>query len=258
MPSDAPEAFAIFQDFAPAPATEFKTARHYLLYAARGAMRLEVEDRTWTLPPARAALIAAGKPVQIQILDHIRACSVLFDPAFTPPFPNGVSVFEISPLARELILACGQWTSPTEPLSPYARQLFSTLAEVSWRLAQSPSPAFMPRGHSKQVRAALALSEQRLAENLRFEDIARTVATTPRSLARHFRTELGTSWHDCVRRMRMIRAIEALATSSSSITEIAFSVGYSSLSAFNAAFRRFTGCTPTQYRVSFARQSTPS
>jgi AraC-like DNA-binding protein len=35
------------------------------------------------------------------------------------------------------------------------------------------------------------------------------------------------------------------------VTKIAFTVGYSSLSAFNAAFQDLTGRTPTDYRASF-------
>jgi AraC-like DNA-binding protein len=49
----------------------------------------------------------------------------------------------------------------------------------------------------------------------------------------------------------MIRAIEALAGTGDSVTAVALSVGYSSISAFNAAFREFTGRTPTEYRASF-------
>jgi AraC-like DNA-binding protein len=54
-----------------------------------------------------------------------------------------------------------------------------------------------------------------------------------------------------LRRMRVMRAIEQLATSQDSVTTIAHAVGYTSLSAFNAAFRDLTGRTPTQYRASF-------
>jgi AraC-like DNA-binding protein len=35
------------------------------------------------------------------------------------------------------------------------------------------------------------------------------------------------------------------------VTEIAFMVGYTSLAAFNAAFRELTGRTPSEYRLSF-------
>ena len=51
--------------------------------------------------------------------------------------------------------------------------------------------------------------------------------------------------------MRVLRAIEELAAGDVPVTTIAFTTGYTSLSAFNAAFRELTGRTPTQYRASF-------
>lgn len=49
----------------------------------------------------------------------------------------------------------------------------------------------------------------------------------------------------------MLRAIEELAADDTPVTKIAYMVGYSSLSAFNAAFQELTGRTPTGYRASF-------
>ena len=59
------------------------------------------------------------------------------------------------------------------------------------------------------------------------------------------------TWSAVLRRMRVLRAIERLATSEDSVTTIAHAVGYTSLSAFNLAFRDLTGRTPTQYRSTF-------
>ena len=246
-----PEAYAIFQDFAPAPASPFLTDRHYLLYAAHGTMRLEAEGRAWTLPPARAALIAAGKEITVALPDRLRACSVLFDKGFVPEPHAVLSVFEMTPLSRELVLECGQWGKDAGPLSDYARHMFIALSEVTWKLARNPGPASMPQGRTETLRKALALTESELSGDPRFEAISAAVATTPRSLARRFSEELGMTWSQALRRLRMIRAIQQLASTPDPVTEVAFSVGYSSLSAFNAAFREFTGHTPTEYRRTF-------
>jgi transcriptional regulator GlxA family with amidase domain len=97
----------------------------------------------------------------------------------------------------------------------------------------------------------LAVTGERLAEDVRFEDIARDVGLAPRSLARRFETECGMTWTAVLRRMRVLRAIEKLAAGDDSVATIAHSTGYASLSAFNAGFRDLTGLTPTQYRATF-------
>jgi AraC-like DNA-binding protein len=83
-----------------------------------------------------------------------------------------------------------------------------------------------------------------------FETIAAEVAMTPRSLAGRFATEMGMTWRQALRRLRVIRALELLAERSGGVTETAFAVGYTSLSAFNAAFREFVGETPSACRQS--------
>src|SRR6188472_384057 len=196
------EAFAFARDFAPAPPSELRVDRHYLLCASRGALRLEAQGQMWVLPPARAALIAAGESIQVAIAQPVTTSSVLFDPGFAPEPPAPLTVFDLSPLA-------------------------------------------VPAGQSPELRRALALTNERLAEDVRFEDIAREVGLAPRSLARRFEDESGMTWRAVLRRMRVLRAIEELAAGEDSVTTIAHTVGYTSLSAFNAGFRDLTGRTPS-------------
>ena len=203
------------------------------------------------LAPARAALIAAGEPIQVAIPQPVTTSSVLFDPDFAPEPPATLTVFDLSPLARALVSECVTWADADEPLPPYALSLFGALAAVAWRLAQHPSPVAVPAAQSPELRRALVLTGEALAEDVRFEDVAREVGLAPRSLARRFEDECGMTWRAVLRRMRVLRAVEELAAGPDSVTTIAHEVGYTSLSAFNAAFRDLTGRTPTQYRATF-------
>ena len=245
------EAFAFAREFAAAPPSELCVERHYLLCASRGALRLEAHGSVWVLPPARAALIAAGEPIHVAVPQPVTTSSVLFDPGFAPEPTEPLTVFDLTPLARALVTECVEWPDAEEPLPPYARSVFGALAAVAWRLAEHPSTVTVPAGRSPELRRALARTDDRLAEELRFDDIARDVGLAPRSLARRFEEECGMTWSAVLRRMRVLRAIEELAADGSSVTTIAHAVGYTSLSAFNVAFRDLTGRTPTQYRQTF-------
>jgi transcriptional regulator GlxA family with amidase domain len=93
-----------------------------------------------------------------------------------------------------------------------------------------------------------------MAEPLRFEAVADAVAMTPRSLARRFEAEMGMTWRMALRHLRVIRSLDHLA-GGSTVTQAAFAVGYSSLSAFNAAFREIMDETPTSFSRAVARQA---
>lgn len=245
------KAYSFVRAFPAEPARELCVDRHYLLCASAGVLRLEAQGRAWLLPPARAALIQAGQPIQISIPRPVTTASVLFDTGFTPPPPAPLTVFDLSPLARSLVAECGTWGDGDEPLPAYAETLFAALAAVTWRLAEQPSPVVVPVGRSPELRRALRLTEERLGGDVRFADLAGEVGLAPRSLARRFADETGMTWRAALRRMRLLRAIEELAAGDTPVTTIAFMVGYTSLSAFNAAFQELTGRTPTDYRASF-------
>ena len=244
-------AYSFIRDFEPEPTRQLCVDSHYLLCASRGALRLEAGGTVWSLPPARAALITAGHPIEVTIPQPVTTASILVSTDFAPNPPALLSVFDLTPLARSLVAECGQWGDSDAPLDDYSVAMFTALIAATWALAEHPSPARMPAGRSAETRRALALTEQRLADDPRIDEIAAAVGLTSRSLARRFADELGMTWRAALRRMRILRAIEMLASDDASVTAIAMRVGYTSLSAFQAAFGELTGQTPSEYRHGF-------
>jgi AraC-like DNA-binding protein len=258
MTAVARPAFSLVREFPPAPRQRFIIDRNYLLCVSHGAVRLEADGTVWSLPPARAALIAAEHPIEITIPTPVVSASVLVRTDFAPPPAAPLSVFDLSPLANALLAECGAWGESDEPLPEYADTMFRALVAATWALATRPSFARMPAGRSPELRHALALTEQRLAEDPRMETIAADVGVAARTLARRFEDELGMTWRAALRRLRVLRAIELLAAGDATVTNVAIAVGYSSLSAFQMAFREMTGQTPTAYRSATVTRRSPS
>jgi AraC-like DNA-binding protein len=244
-------AYSFVGDFDPAPPQRFCVDRHYLLYAVRGAMRLEYDATTWTLPPARAALIRAGEPIEVTITHPMTTASMLFDTGFVDAPSSALTVIDMTPLARALVAECSQWIDEQAPLGDYAVVMFRALAAAAWALAEHPSRTHMPTGRSAEVRRALEITALQMADQPRFDAIAADVGLAPRSLARRFEQELGMTWRGALRRLRVLRSIELLAGTQTTVTAIAMDIGYSSLSAFESAFADLVGKTPTEYRSGF-------
>jgi len=77
--------------------------------------------------------------------------------------------------------------------------------------------------------------------------LAAAVGVSERTLTRLFRSETGLSFRDWRSRMRFMLALERLDRGESS-TSLAHGLGYSSPSAFIAAFRKQFGAPPSAYR----------
>jgi AraC-like DNA-binding protein len=71
---------------------------------------------------------------------------------------------------------------------------------------------------------------------------------SPRSLERRL-NERGVSFKELVSEMRKRLALEYLTSDRHTLTDIAFLLGYSEVSAFNRAFKRWTGSSPLRYRL---------
>ena len=82
--------------------------------------------------------------------------------------------------------------------------------------------------------------------------VARKLAISTRTLERRLK-EHGAVYRELVDDTRRLFAIDYLKDRNQSLTEIAFLLGYSEVSAFHRAFRRWTGSTPSDYRERHAR-----
>ena len=83
------------------------------------------------------------------------------------------------------------------------------------------------------------------------------VARSPRTLQRRLARE-GTSFQEVLDGFRRIMAADLLDHPNLAIKEIAFLLGYSDLSAFYRAFRRWHGQAPDAYRTSAPRKPSTS
>jgi AraC-like DNA-binding protein len=77
--------------------------------------------------------------------------------------------------------------------------------------------------------------------------VAKKLAMGPRTLQRRLK-EYGFDFKKLVEDTRQRFAVTYLKDRKNSLTEIAFLLGYSELSAFNRAFKRWTGSTPLDYQ----------
>ncbi len=85
-------------------------------------------------------------------------------------------------------------------------------------------------------------------EPLHVKDIAEAVELHPDYATALFKKTFGITLSEYLVDHRISHAQRLLATTSSKITEIAYSSGYNSISRFNAAFKKSCGCTPREYR----------
>ena len=103
----------------------------------------------------------------------------------------------------------------------------------------------------------LASIRRAVAESMRHGDpsltkVGKRIAMGPRTLQRRLKDQ-GIEFKVLVDDTRRLFALTYLRDPGQTLAEIAYLLGYSEVSAFNRAFRRWTGSTPSDYRRRAAR-----
>ncbi len=106
--------------------------------------------------------------------------------------------------------------------------------------------------HAPKEDQKLALIRRKIAEAVKdgrpsLNQVAKALSWSPRTLQRYL-NNCGIDFRSLVDDTRQRFALDYLKDSANSLTQIAFLLGYSEVSAFNRSFKRWTGKTPLNYR----------
>ena len=98
------------------------------------------------------------------------------------------------------------------------------------------------------VRRARHYILDHLTSPLALDDVARHAGVSPFHFCKIFKRATGLTFTDFVNRARVEHAKRLLLKPQARITEVAYDVGFQSLSQFNRSFRRVTAQSPTEFR----------
>lgn len=115
------------------------------------------------------------------------------------------------------------------------------------------------RAHADEaIQRAQLLIEERLADGLSVDQLARASGVSTRTFMRRFRRATGNGPREYIQRVRVESAKRALEHSEESVASIAEGIGYGDPAAFRKLFARMTGLTPMDYRARYGARSAPA
>ena len=116
------------------------------------------------------------------------------------------------------------------------------------------SPATWNANPHSLVTAKVARTVQEVVRfgRPRAVDVARSLAMSVRTMQRHL-AAWGITYEQLIDDLLFHQAMVELDDEGHSVTEVAFDLGYSDSAHFSRAFKRWTGCTPRQFRCGETR-----
>ncbi len=220
--------------------------KHQLLSPQAGVVMVETVDALHVVSAAQAAWIPAG----------VRHATTIGEaPAYTLFFPatkfyspvDSLRILPAGSLLRELLIA---GTTPEKTPAPVRQSLFVLLHHTCLKALKNPAHPSLRRPQSANLARAVDWLLQNL-EGVTPALLAQEAGTSERTLRRHFQSELNISPERYIQQARLTKAMQLLTDQRPfrTVVEVAMEVGYSNHSAFSAAFRRFTGQSPVEFRA---------
>jgi AraC-like DNA-binding protein len=142
-----------------------------------------------------------------------------------------------------------------------ALRILGHLSQLSDTIVVDPSEVVFGSQDYPEIGMALRRAMEFISANshqpLSLADVAAAQKTSANYLSRLFRSQAKTSFSHFLTQLRLVRAADQLRESPrTTVLSIALDTGFPNIAAFNTAFRRTFGTTPTQWRKSIAPQLT--
>ena len=138
----------------------------------------------------------------------------------------------------------------TKAASALIQTLIQTLSEMleAGVGTQEVDPFHLEgRVQDERMRKSLEVIASEFAGSLSIEKIARASGLSVRNLNRLFLKELGMTPKQAITQHRIQHAKALLGQGRTSVTDVAFEVGYNSVSQFISTFRKYTGQLPSSF-----------
>lgn len=217
--------------------------RAQLIHTLSGVMTVSSGEGSWVVPPGRAVWMPARADHAIRIAGDVTMRTVFVREDARPVLPQRCEVIEVSPFLREAIVAATRIALDYAAGGRDERVMELILDEIE-AAPRLDLHVAMPR----DPRLA-RLCEGMIADPsapVTLEELAARIHVSSRTLARMFHRELGVSFGEWLRHMRLLLSLPRLAAGAS-VLQVALEHGYDSPSAYTAMFRRTLGMSPTAY-----------
>ena len=133
----------------------------------------------------------------------------------------------------------------------------SKIAEIEFdRISQSEFIIFSgQKDHTDQpIKEAQAYIEDNYNMKLNIEEIAGMVNLNGRSFLRRFKKATANTPLEYIQRVKIEAAKKKLETTTDTILEVMYAIGYNDEKAFRNTFRKYSGLSPKEYRLKYNRE----
>jgi len=215
-------------------------------FVSHGVMHVEINGERFLSPPQHAIWVPPYAEHFSYALGDTVYRSAYVSLARSRAMPVHACTVSVSPVLRAILddFAVRDVRSPQAPADLRMAQV--ALDQI---LNAEHGATYLPFGASAELNQLLEQLHRAPGDQRTTAELAAGAHMTARTLERRCMKELGMPLNEWRQRLKLLRAIDEL-DGGAQVQQIAHTLGYATPSAFIVMFKRMTGTTPEQYRLS--------
>lgn len=211
------------------------------VYVQTGVLNLRTDHGSWIVPEGRLGWIPKDKPHSAQALCAVAGWTILTDKRFEKILPKEICIIKASPLLLALL---ERIVHPNKEGEKFFKTIINLVLEELKSMETENLKVPLPKSRSLSTVALAVLDD--LSSLNRLEDWAHMAGRSKRTFTRHFSSETGMTFDQWKKNAINLKAIELLAQGKQ-VSDVAYELGYESVSAFISMFKKHFGDTPMKF-----------
>ncbi|WEK71421.1 MAG: AraC family transcriptional regulator [Candidatus Chryseobacterium colombiense] len=230
------------------PSHQHDKAQLLLVYG--GIAYLQTEEKDFYIPSNHYIWIPKNYPHNLMFNSQdLYIINIYFPKDNESGFYDELGIYPVSKLLSEMLSFSEKWQGDYDK-SSFEFEFLSMLKKVLSKENLKKFSIQLPTTDDQRLNTITDSVRMRLNENLTLEDTAKRSGMSIRSLTRLFQTKLHITFIQYIKMLRIIKAMELIKTTDLNMTEIAYEVGYSNISAFSNNFLQLTNMRPSEFKIS--------
>jgi AraC-like DNA-binding protein len=219
-----------------------------LIFIEGGIAYIHLTDRTLVIPARHYVWIPKGMIHFVEMHNSVFTRTIYFyshDDDANPFYSQG-GIYPINALLLQMLIYSQRWNGDVMP-DDKEFHFLAGLKNILPEISKKALPAALPTTGNLRMQPVLKYMEAHLFEPLTLTVVSEKNGFSERTLSRMFQLTLQTSFLQYFKLLRMVKAIEMMLQTDLSISEIAYKLGYNSVSAFSAIFFQLTDVRPSEF-----------
>ncbi|MCS3532867.1 AraC family transcriptional regulator [Chryseobacterium sp. JUb7] len=228
------------------PSHQHDKAQLLLVYG--GIAYLQTDTKDFYIPSNHYIWIPKNYPHNLMFnTQDLYIINIYFPDEKDGEFYDELGIYPVSKLLAEMLSFSEKWQGDYYKGS-WEFEFLSTLKNVLSKESLKKFSIQLPTTDDQRLNAIIDSFRNRLNENLSLDNIAQQSGMSVRSLTRLFQTKLHITFVQYLKMLRIIRAMELIKDTDLNMTEIAYEIGYSNISAFSNNFHQLTNMRPSEFK----------